>query len=81
MGMWIETIGWISTALVLIGFALNSIQRLVPAITAWIIGDIGWIIYDIFITNYSHMFLSFIIIAINIYGIYNVSKHRVPQKD
>lgn len=79
--MWIELLGWVSTVLVLFGFILNSSQRLVPAIVAWIIGDTGWIIYDIFITNYSHMFLSFIIITINIYGIYNVSKHRVPQKD
>jgi hypothetical protein len=79
--MWIEILGWVSTVLVLIGFIFNSCQRLIPAITTWILGDIGWITYDIFIHNYSHMFLSFIIISINIYGIYNVSKHRIPQKD
>jgi len=79
--MWVEALGWISTVLVLIGFIFNSCRQLIPAIVIWIIGDIGWITYDIFINNYSHMFLSFIIIAINIYGIYNVSKHRISQKN
>ena len=66
----IEVLGWVSTLLVLIGFYLNANQRLIPALIVWIIGDVGWIIYDIVINNYSHMTLSTIIILINSYGIF-----------
>ena len=41
---------------------------------AWIIGDTGWIVYDFFIDNFSHLVLSFVIISINIYGMYNIKK-------
>ena len=37
-------------------------------------GDIGWITYDFFIYNISHMVLSLVIIIINIYGIWNLCK-------
>jgi hypothetical protein len=67
----IESIGWISTLLVLIGFVLNAKSYIRPAMVVWIIGDIGWISYDIFIHNYSHLALSAIIITINLYGIWN----------
>jgi hypothetical protein len=40
--------------------------------TTWIVGDIIWITYDIFIENWSHMVLSSVIIGINIYGIYKI---------
>jgi hypothetical protein len=67
----IDLLGWISTLLVLIGFVLNAKCYIRPAMVIWIIGDIGWILYDIFITNYSHLALSAIIISINLYGIWN----------
>ena len=44
------------------------------AMIAWIIGDTGWIVYDFFIDNFSHLVLSFVIISINIYGMYNIKK-------
>ena len=46
--------------------------------TVWIIGDIGWITYDFFIDNISHLVLSVVIISINLYGIFNIKK---MQKD
>jgi len=67
----IEAIGWFSTALVLTGYVLNAKCYTKPAMVAWIIGDIGWILYDCFIDNYSHLALSAIIITINLYGIWN----------
>lgn len=67
----IEIVGWISTLLVLIGYVLNAKCYTKPAMVAWIIGDIGWILYDCFIDNYSHLALSAIIITINLYGIWN----------
>ena len=39
---------------------------------AWIIGDTGWIVYDYLINNFSHLTLSVVIIAINMYGIYRL---------
>ena len=72
----IEILGWVSTALVLIGFGLNANGRLHYAMLSWIVGDIGWITYDFFIDNYSHLVLSLVIIAINVYGIVNLKKYR-----
>lgn len=65
----IEVLGWLSTALVLAGYIFNAQQLTKLAMYTWIIGDIGWIAYDLFIDNLSHMVLSFIIIAINLFGI------------
>jgi hypothetical protein len=68
----IETLGWISTALVLAGYILNARQFSRAAMIAWIIGDIGWITYDFYIDNFSHLVLSLVIIIINLYGIWNL---------
>ena len=72
----IEILGWLSTALVLIGFGLNAKGRHQYSMISWIVGDIGWITYDFFINNYSHLVLSLVIIAINVYGIINLKKYR-----
>lgn len=71
-----ELFGWICTITVLIGFILNSIQKLKYAIYVWIIGDIGWILYDMSIRNYSHLVLSVVIILINLYGLYKIQKNE-----
>lgn len=68
----IEIVGWIGTLLVLMGYIANSRKSHTIAMITWIFGDIIWILYDIWIENWSHMTLSFIIIAINLYGIYNI---------
>jgi len=70
----IDTLGWISTILVLIGYICNARQLTYTAMIAWIVGDIGWVVYDFFIDNPSHLVLSLIIISINIYGMYNIKK-------
>ena len=72
----IEILGWISTVIVLAGFALNAKGRYAWAMVTWIIGDIGWITYDLFIDNFSHLVLSLVIISINVYGIINLKKYR-----
>jgi hypothetical protein len=72
----IEALGWLSTVLVLAGYVLNAQQHDKLAMYVWIIGDIGWIVYDLFIDNLSHMVLSFIIIAINLFGIYKNLKTK-----
>jgi hypothetical protein len=73
----IEILGWLSTILVLIGYIFNAKSKYVLAMVAWIIGDIGWITYDLFIDNFSHMVLSLVIISINIYGIINLKNNSL----
>lgn len=75
----IEALGWISTVLVLIGFIVNARQWHAAAIVIWIIGDIGWIIYDIAIDNMSHLALSAMIIMINMYGIYKIRENKIRK--
>lgn len=67
-----ELVGWVCTLLVLVGYYLNSIQKYLLAMLMWSIGDIGWIVYDISISNFSHMALSGTIILLNGYGIYRI---------
>lgn len=78
----IEVLGWCSTALVLLGYIFNAKMKYRTAMTVWIVGDIGWIVYDFFITNVSHMVLSIVIISINLYGIWQqkqAKKSKVSQ--
>lgn len=70
----IELLGWGSTALVLLGYIMNARGNSNIAMITWIVGDTGWIIYDFFIDNLSHLILSLIIIAINVYGIIRIKK-------
>ena len=72
----IEALGWTSTILVLFGYILNAKMKHRAAMVAWIVGDVGWITYDFFITNISHLVLSLVIISINLYGIY---QYKVMQ--
>jgi len=76
----IEILGWISTALVLIGYLTNARGLTRTAMISWILGDCGWIVYDIFIHNISHMVLSLVIIFINLYGIYRLWKSSSSKK-
>lgn len=68
--------GWSATILVLLGFWLNADKKLTYALIIWIIGDIGWIVYDYLIDNWSHATLSTIIIFINLYGLYKQNKTK-----
>ena len=72
----IELLGWISTGLVLVGYVLNAKDVRTGAMVTWIVGDTGWIVYDFFIDNVSHLVLSLVIITINVYGMYNIAKKK-----
>jgi hypothetical protein len=76
----IESIGWISTALVLLGYITNANGLTKTAMISWIIGDIGWVSYDLYINNISHLVLSFVIISINLYGIIRILHHKEITK-
>ena len=73
--MYLEYLGWIATALVLIGFWANSKNQRFLAFITWIVGDVLWIIYDVYIDNWSHLCLSAVIIGFNLFGIYNNFKN------
>ena len=72
-----EILGWICTALVLIGYYLNSRGILYPALIVWIIGDIGWIVYDVHIANLSHAVLSATIILLNLSGVWRILRKKL----
>jgi hypothetical protein len=76
----IESLGWIGTALILLGTFINARGLFLYAFIIWIIGDITWIVYDFYINNFSHLSLSATIILINLYGIYN-NRTRINRKD
>lgn len=71
-----EALGWIGTAAVLAGYALNSQQKYVYAMLTWIIGDTIWIAYDMLIANMPHCILSLCIIALNVRGMIRIAKQR-----
>lgn len=75
----VDVLGLTATALVLIGYALNSQQRLRKAAIAWILGDIVWIIYDCMIMNIPHIVLSACIILLNMRAIKRLTKQRVRR--
>jgi len=70
----VDILGWLCTILILTGYILNATQNQILAFTIWIIGDIGWILYDYYIDNWSHATLSTLIIVINLYGYYKKRK-------
>ena len=76
----IEILGWLSTALVLLGYITNARGLTKWAMITWIIGDCGWITYDIYINNISRLALSAIIIVINLTGIYRLWKLSSKKK-
>ena len=80
--MIVSILGWVSTILVLCGYFLNSHGKQKMAFFVWIVGDVGWITYDLFIDNFSHFTLSAIIIFLNLYGIIksNGNEERTTSK-
>jgi hypothetical protein len=76
----VELLGWLCTLLVIIGFYVNAKQKLALAIILWVIGDVGWIVYDVLINNFSHGVLSGLIIGINIYGFCNLKKDKSDRQ-
>jgi len=60
----LDSLGWVSTVLILCGYYFNSVDKRKTAFVTWIVGDLGWVVYDVFIMNWSHMVLSFVIIVL-----------------
>ena len=73
--MIVELIGWLATILLLIGYYLNA-QKKIASWSVWAMGNSIMLLYAHLIQSYSVMFLSFVLIALNIYGYYRWSKDQ-----
>jgi len=77
----VEILGWFSTVMILLGALVNARGRSLYAMVIWILGDLCWLVYDVFIFNYSHLTLCLVIIIINVYGIYRLWKLSSDKKN
>ncbi|MBT3479631.1 MAG: hypothetical protein HOA15_02770 [Candidatus Marinimicrobia bacterium] len=71
----IELLGWIATALLLIGYYLNAKKNL-NSWLVWLVGNSVMLIYALFINSYSVAFLSVVLVFLNIYGFRSWRKNQ-----
>lgn len=62
------TIGWLITALSIIGAVLNA-QKKLSGFYVWLVSNAGWVAYDLYIKNYPQAALFMVYFGISIYGI------------
>lgn len=74
----IELLGYFCTACTLLGVFLNA-RKIRIGFLAWIVGDIGWIIYSLFTHTYAHGVLCVTIIFLNVYGYYHWGKEETKS--
>jgi nicotinamide riboside transporter PnuC len=63
----IEWLGWIATAILIVGYYLNA-KKLISSWFFWFGGNTVMLLYAIFIESYSVAFLSLFLMGMNIYG-------------
>lgn len=68
--MSIEVLGWIATALLLVGYWLNA-KKQISSWFFWMIGNSMMLVYAALIESNSVAFLSVVLIALNIYGYFS----------
>ena len=68
--MSIEVLGWIATALLLVGYWLNA-KKKISSWFFWMIGNSLMLGYAVLIESNSVAFLSVVLIALNIYGYFS----------
>lgn len=66
----IELLGWLATSILLLGYWANARKKIYSWIV-WMIGNTLMLIYAFLISSSSVMFLSIVLIGMNIYGYYN----------
>ena len=69
----VETIGWLATGLLLVGYYLNAKKRIISW-PVWAMGNSAMFLYAHLIDSQSVMFLSFVLIILNIYGYFSWKK-------
>ena len=63
----IEWLGWVATALLLVGYYLNANKNIISWFF-WFFGNTIMLIYAMLIQSYSVAFLSVFLMGMNIYG-------------
>ena len=63
----VELIGWVATALLLIGYYLNA-NKQISSWSFWFIGNATMLAYALLIQSYSVACLSLALMGLNIYG-------------
>ncbi len=71
----VEVLGWIATAILLIGYYLNA-KKLISSWIFWLAGNTVMLVYAMLISSYSVAFLSVVLIGMNIYGYLSWKKDR-----
>jgi len=69
----IEYLGWFATGILLVGYYLNAKQNISSWIL-WFIGNSLMTFYAYAIQSYSVVFLSIILVIMNVYGYLNWKK-------
>lgn len=67
MNIDIETVGWIATCFLLVGYYLNAKQNILSWLL-WVIGNSIMLFYAYKINSNSVAFLSIVLISMNVYG-------------
>jgi hypothetical protein len=63
----VEILGWFATVLLLVGYYLNA-RKKISSWMIWATGNSIMLIYAYLIDSSSIMFLSFVLVLLNLYG-------------
>jgi nicotinamide riboside transporter PnuC len=72
----INNLSWIITALS-VGGAIYNARGKVFGFYIWIVANIAWIAFDIYIKSYSQAALFAVYTIISVYGIYTWKKNKI----
>ena len=72
----LEGISWVFTAASIIGAVYNARAKIL-GFYIWIFANIGWVVYDALIKNYSQMALFIVYTFITAWGIYQWKRKKI----
>ena len=71
----IELLGWAATGILLVGYFLNAKKQTISWLF-WIVGNTLMGIYAYLINSMSVVFLSLVLIGLNVYGYYSWKRDK-----
>tara|TARA_B100000214_G_C23830492_1_gene563925 strand:+ start:629 stop:850 length:222 start_codon:yes stop_codon:yes gene_type:complete len=71
----IELLGWVATGILLVGYFLNAKKQTISWLF-WIVGNTLMGIYAYLINSMSVVFLSLVLIGLNVYGYYSWKRDK-----
>jgi len=69
----IDSLGWIATSLILLGYYLNAKQS-VTSWLVWFLGNTFMLVYSIFISAWPQVGLAIALMVLNVYGYFEWKK-------